>query len=163
MTFYLWKMTDEIAGSESGSVSKRYGSADPDPYQKDTDTQHRKKNKKVQTILPDPSVSWAPALPGPAPWFGSSPSCWRAHPFFNYFPNQILYFFLSATAQNALKEAKIYRIVHLIEGSETCFCTSYMRFYKFQEGVMRNFIWHSIIFLTDPVRMRLFYMQNINK
>jgi hypothetical protein len=34
----ILKVTDEIAGS--GSVSQRYGSADPYPYQNATDPQH---------------------------------------------------------------------------------------------------------------------------
>jgi hypothetical protein len=34
------KVTDERAGSGAGSDSKRYGSADPDPYQNVTDPEH---------------------------------------------------------------------------------------------------------------------------
>ncbi len=47
LSFYLWmsilKATDENSnvGAVSGSVSQRYRSADPDPYQNGTDPQHK--------------------------------------------------------------------------------------------------------------------------
>ncbi len=37
------KVTDELAGSGSGSISRRYGSANPDPYQKVADLQRYNK------------------------------------------------------------------------------------------------------------------------
>ncbi len=36
----IFKVTDKIAGPKSGSVSQKYGSADPDPDQNVSDPQH---------------------------------------------------------------------------------------------------------------------------
>jgi hypothetical protein len=50
MTFYLFELTKE-AGSESGFISQRYGTAEQDPYQNCMDQQHCKEHCYMVSLL----------------------------------------------------------------------------------------------------------------
>jgi hypothetical protein len=54
-----------VSGSESGSISKRYGSGDPDPNQNVMDPQHCflfRSNKRVLAALPRPHFPCATVI-----------------------------------------------------------------------------------------------------